>query len=115
MDFKIHRIEYEDQKIGLSHRAVGKEDEPVVDTKMYSTEAKGGMASLAELANLKFGKAEGEIATEPKKEKTKKAKSEPTAEETPAEPVAEAPVEQQETSIEAEPEGAATDSAEPEA
>ena len=27
-----------------SHRAVGKEDEPVADTKMYSTEAKGGMA-----------------------------------------------------------------------
>lgn len=79
MDFKILRIEYEDQKIGLSHRAVGKDDEPVVDTKIYSTEAKGGMASLAELANLKFGKAE-EAPAEPKKEKPKKAKSEPTVE-----------------------------------
>ena len=85
MDFKILRIEYEDQKIGLSHRAVGKEDEPVVDTKMYSTEAKGGMASLAELANLKFGKTEEEPAAEPKKEKAKKAKSEPVVEETAAE------------------------------
>ena len=45
MDFKILRIEYEDQKIGLSRRAVGKDDEPVVDTKMYSTEAKGGMSA----------------------------------------------------------------------
>ena len=54
MDFKILRIENDVQKIGLSSRSVGKEDEPIVDTKMYSTEAKGGMASLAELANLKF-------------------------------------------------------------
>jgi small subunit ribosomal protein S1 len=53
MDFKILRIEPDVQKIGLSHRAVGKEDEPIVDTKSYSTEAKGGMASLGELANLK--------------------------------------------------------------
>src|SRR6185369_17807739 len=79
MDFKILRIEPVDQKIGLSHRAVGKEDEPVVDTKMYSTEAKGGMASLAELANLKIGKAEE--PADAKKDKPKKAKSEPAAEE----------------------------------
>jgi small subunit ribosomal protein S1 len=59
MDFKILRIEHEDQRIGLSARAVGKEEEPVVDTKMYSTEAKGGMASLGELANLKFGRGAG--------------------------------------------------------
>ncbi|MGH9819465.1 MAG: 30S ribosomal protein S1, partial [Pyrinomonadaceae bacterium] len=92
MDFKILRIEYEDQKIGLSHRAVGKEDEPVVDTKMYSTEAKGGMASLAELANLKFGKAE-EGPVETKKEKAKKVKSEPVAEAPAAAVEAEAPAE----------------------
>ncbi|MGI8786445.1 MAG: S1 RNA-binding domain-containing protein [Pyrinomonadaceae bacterium] len=55
MDFKILRIEPDTQKIGLSHRAVGKADEPVVDTKSYSTEAKGGMASLGELMNLKRG------------------------------------------------------------
>jgi len=57
MDFKILRIEHEDQKIGLSHRAVGKDEEPVVDTRMYSSEAKGGMASLAELANINLGGA----------------------------------------------------------
>jgi len=91
MDFKILRIEHEDQKIGLSHRAVGKEDEPVVDTKMYSTEAKGGMASLAELANLKFGRTAEEPAAE-KKEKPQKAEEKPV-EEAVAE---EAPVQQEE-------------------
>jgi small subunit ribosomal protein S1 len=54
LEFKILRIEHDSQKIGLSHRAVGKEDEPEIDYKAYSTEAKSGMASLAELANLKF-------------------------------------------------------------
>jgi small subunit ribosomal protein S1 len=55
MDFKILRIDADAGKIGLSARAVGKEDEPEFDAKSYSTEAKGGMASLAELANLQFG------------------------------------------------------------
>ncbi len=58
MDFKILRIENEEQKIGLSHRAVGKNDEPVVDTRVYSSEAKSGMASLGELANLLGGAGE---------------------------------------------------------
>src|SRR5215204_200520 len=82
MDFKILRIEYDNQKIGLSARAVGKEDEPAVDYRSYSTEAKGGMASLAELANLKFPSKE-----EPKKEEPKKAepKAEVKAEEKPVE------------------------------
>ena len=53
MDFKFLRIENDVQKIGLSARAVGKEDEHEIDTKVYSTEAKGGMASLGELANLR--------------------------------------------------------------
>lgn len=53
LEFKILRIESDVQKIGLSHRAVGKEEEPMVDTKTYSTEAKSGMASLGELANLR--------------------------------------------------------------
>jgi hypothetical protein len=35
MDFKILRIESDDQKIGLSARAVGKADEPVVDTRQF--------------------------------------------------------------------------------
>jgi small subunit ribosomal protein S1 len=55
MDFRILRVEQENRKIGLSARAA-KSDEPVsYDAKSYSTEAKGGMASLAELANLGFG------------------------------------------------------------
>jgi small subunit ribosomal protein S1 len=79
MDFKILRIENDVQKIGLSARAVGKEPEPTVDTKMYSTEAKSGMASLGELMNLKRGMAsEAETADEPrlskKERKAQKAK-----------------------------------------
>ncbi len=105
MDFKILRIEAADQKIGLSHRAVGKEDEPVLDTKMYSSEAKGGMASLGELANLKFGTTAEEAPTQEdaeEKKKAKKAAKQAKAEEfaakeaeTPAETVAaEAPAEE---------------------
>jgi small subunit ribosomal protein S1 len=60
MDFKILRIESDVQKIGLSARAVGSEDDSDIDTKVYSTEAKGGMASLGELANLKFGSGSDE-------------------------------------------------------
>lgn len=69
MDFRILRIEHDVQKIGLSHRAVGSEDEPIIDSKSYSTEAKGGMASLGELMNLKRGnqdEAEEAAAEEPK-------------------------------------------------
>ena len=51
MDFRILRIEQDTKKIGLSHRAVA-HDEPIVDTKSYSSEARGGMASLAELGGL---------------------------------------------------------------
>lgn len=81
MDFKILRIDAAEQKIGLSHRAVGKDDEPVVDTRSYSSEAKGGMASLAELANISFGtKAEEAPAAKPKKEKKAKAEAAPEAE-----------------------------------
>jgi small subunit ribosomal protein S1 len=70
MDFKILRIEHDVQKIGLSARAVGKEEEPVIDTKNYSTEAKSGMASLGELMNLKRGAgAEEETRDEPRQSK----------------------------------------------
>ncbi len=75
MDFKILRIEQADQKIGLSARAVGKDDEPIVDTKMYSSEAKGGMASLFELANLNIGGAAEEAAPEQTPEEKKAAKA----------------------------------------
>ena len=81
MDFKILRIEHDNQKIGLSHRAVGKDEEPQVDTKMYSTEAKGGMASLAELANVKLGSASAEPPdTKKAKEKSAAADSSASAE-----------------------------------
>lgn len=72
LDFKILRIENADQKIGLSFRAVGKDDEPVVDTRQFSSEAKSGMASLGELANLL--KPEGEAEAKP--ELTKEEKGE---------------------------------------
>ena len=111
MDFRILRIDAADQKIGLSHRAVGKEDEPAVDSRMYSTEAKGGMASLGELAKLHFGGASEEAAVEVDPEEKKKAKAEAkkikaeefaakeaeaaaAAEAVAVEPVAEAPVEE---------------------
>jgi small subunit ribosomal protein S1 len=51
LDFKILRIDPDTKKIGLSARAVGK-DEPIVDTKIYSSEAGSGMASLGELADF---------------------------------------------------------------
>ncbi|HUR97386.1 MAG TPA: 30S ribosomal protein S1 [Pyrinomonadaceae bacterium] len=77
MDFKILRIENDDQKIGLSARAVGKSDEPVVDSRQFSTEAKGGMASLGELANLmKGGGPEEEPKAEVSKEEKEAAKRE---------------------------------------
>ena len=82
MDFKILRIEPDLQKIGLSHRAVGKEDEPEIDTKIYSTEAKGGMASLGELANLKFGRDSAEESSTVKEEAAKPKKEEAQVAET---------------------------------
>ncbi|MDI1242024.1 MAG: S1 RNA-binding domain-containing protein, partial [bacterium] len=71
-DFRILRIEAADQKIGLSFRAVGKDDEPTVDSRIYSSEAKSGMASLGELANL-LGKDE---ASSDEPEVTKEEKDE---------------------------------------
>ncbi|HET6648456.1 MAG TPA: 30S ribosomal protein S1 [Pyrinomonadaceae bacterium] len=58
MEFKILRIDAESKKIGLSARAVGKEDEPIVDTKVYSSEAGSGMASLGELADFGLSRSE---------------------------------------------------------
>jgi len=78
MDFKILRIDNAEQKIGLSHRAVGKDDEPIIDTssRVYSSEAKGGMASLGELAKLNFGGAGEEPAAEIDPEEKKRQKAE---------------------------------------
>jgi small subunit ribosomal protein S1 len=55
MDFRILRVEQENRKIGLSARAARSDEHASHDAKSYSTDAKGGMASLAELANLGFG------------------------------------------------------------
>ena len=51
MEFRILRIDAENKKIGLSARAAG-HDEPIVETKIYTSEAGGGMASLGELADF---------------------------------------------------------------
>src|SRR5437762_2368081 len=51
MDFRILRIDAENRKIGFAARAAA-HDEPVVETKVYTSEAGGGMASLAELADF---------------------------------------------------------------
>jgi small subunit ribosomal protein S1 len=83
MDFKILRIDAESKKIGLSARAVGK-NEPIIDTKVYSSQAGSGMASLGELADFGLGKAE---PVEPKPEA--ESNPEPQAA-TAAEPAAQA-------------------------
>jgi small subunit ribosomal protein S1 len=54
MEFRVLRIDDENKKIGLSARAAGLED-PIVETKIYTSQAGGGMASLGELAD--FGTA----------------------------------------------------------
>lgn len=51
MEFRILRIDAENKKIGLSARAAGHEDS-LIETKIYTSEAGGGMASLAELADF---------------------------------------------------------------
>jgi small subunit ribosomal protein S1 len=51
MEFRILRVDAENKKIGLSARAAGR-DEPIVETKIYTSEAGGGMASLGELADF---------------------------------------------------------------
>src|ERR1044072_8367221 len=51
MDFKVLRVDAENRKIGLSARAAGR-DEPIIETKIYTSEAGGGMASLGELADF---------------------------------------------------------------
>jgi len=52
MDFKVLRIDPENRRIGLSARAVGRDDEPVINTKTYSSQVGSGMASLGELADF---------------------------------------------------------------
>jgi small subunit ribosomal protein S1 len=82
MDFKILRIDAESKKIGLSARAVGKEDEPIVDTKVYSSQAGSGMASLGELADFGLGRTDQKATAEPE---TKSIKEPAAADEVPVE------------------------------
>jgi small subunit ribosomal protein S1 len=80
MEFKILRIDSESNKIGLSARSAGK-DEPIVDTKVYSSQAGSGMASLGELADFGLGRvAEPETKPEPEPEARTEAAQEPKAE-----------------------------------
>ena len=51
LEFRILRIDAENKKIGLSARAADRE-EPIIEQKTYTSEAGGGMASLAELADF---------------------------------------------------------------
>ncbi len=137
MDFRILRIEHENRKIGLSARAVGGvgSDSSGVDSRSYSSEAKGGMASLGELAKLKFGRGEETPVEEEKPRLSKKerkalkmqeraeaeaaaaekaeSEAETVEEETPAEIVTEeTPAEAEETTSETTPEVAEEASAE---
>ena len=80
MEFKILRIDVESKKIGLSARAVGKDDEPIIDTKVYSSQAGSGMASLGELADFGLGRSEPKTAPEPEPSPV----AEPAAEAEPA-------------------------------
>jgi small subunit ribosomal protein S1 len=84
MEFKILRIDAESKKIGLSARAVGKDDEPVVDAKVYSSQAGSGMASLGELADFGLGRpapaSEPEEVREPEPALEKEAVREPKRE-----------------------------------
>ncbi|MFN2516096.1 MAG: 30S ribosomal protein S1 [Pyrinomonadaceae bacterium] len=81
MEFKILRIDSESKKIGLSARAVGKDDEPVVDAKVYSSQAGSGMASLGELADFGLGRpapaTEADEVREPEPPSEKEAVREP--------------------------------------
>jgi len=95
MDFKILRIDSENKKIGLSARAVGK-DEPIIDTKVYSSQVGSGMASLGELAGLSRP-AEPEAKAEPE------PKPQPTAPEEPAPNAVREPEPEPAAQIEPEP------------
>jgi small subunit ribosomal protein S1 len=53
MQFKILKMDREARKIGLSARAVGK-DEPIMDARSYSS-GESGMASLFEVADFNTG------------------------------------------------------------
>jgi small subunit ribosomal protein S1 len=106
MEFKILRIDSESKKIGLSARAVGKDDEPVVDAKVYSSQAGSGMASLGELADFGLGRpapgSEAEAVREPEAARDKEAVREPKSEPEPV-PAEREPAPELEAKAEAAP------------
>lgn len=74
LDFRILHIDYATQRIRLSHRAVtskGEEEEKQAPEKkvFITTEAKGGIASLGELINLKLGQGAEKLIPTKKEEK----------------------------------------------
>ena len=82
MEFKILRIDSENNKIGLSARSVGR-DEPIADAKVYSSQVGSGMASLGELADFGLGRVaepDTKPAPETKAKDTEETKTEPQPE-----------------------------------
>ncbi|HZS04160.1 MAG TPA: 30S ribosomal protein S1 [Blastocatellia bacterium] len=59
MQFKILKMDREAKKIGLSARAVGK-DEPIVDVRSYTASDSGGMGTLGEIADFNVASTEGD-------------------------------------------------------
>ena len=104
VDFRILRIEHDVEKIGLSARTTASDIEPVSDSKSYSSEAKGGMASLGELANLNFG-GKKETADEKETAATDKAEKAPKVEKTAGDEKSEADDKSPIDSKTAEPDG----------
>jgi small subunit ribosomal protein S1 len=117
MEFKILRIDSENKKIGLSARAVGR-NEPIVDTKVYSSQVGSGMASLGELAGLARAaepeikpepdaKSQPEPANQPSSDAVREPEPEPQSQGEPEPETAPAPVKEPEPEDEAASEGAA--------
>jgi len=75
MEFKVLRIDPENRRIGLSARAVGKEDEPIINTKTYSSEVGSGMASLGELADFGLNRNAPVETSEPARKEDSKEDS----------------------------------------
>jgi small subunit ribosomal protein S1 len=102
MEFKILRIDVESKKIGLSARAVGK-DEPIVDAKVYSSQAGSGMASLGELADFGLGRPISEPKAEAKPEPAAEPEAQPDPQEIGEPEPAPEPVSEPETETEPAP------------
>ncbi len=74
LDFRILHIDYATERIRLSHRAVAskeEEEKQAPEKKVFiTTEAKGGIASLGELINLKLGQGAEKLIPTKKEEKS---------------------------------------------